>query len=688
MSFNKKFFTTGGIVASSGDAVCNTDSVDPFGDSNGVALYSLDYDASEASGSYDGTPTDVDFGVGGQINYGARFNGSSSSIETGISSLTNNFTISMWLNLESFVNSKNAWIFSNWDSTTQDIYFAVHPNGQLELGIDGRTGTNIFGSSGTFTLNTWHHFSLTMNNGTYDLYFNGTQLDSSGTTTNTTFNSGSNFKIGNSPRASASYTAWNGSIDQVRIFSSALTSDQVSTLYNNGDGETACVYDSTTDIVGYPASASSDIVAYYKLDNSSEDYVGSNDGTDTNIEYRFGRYGQAAVFNGSSSKIVVEDSTANAFGFANMTGSISTWVNPAVLGTAMGIAAKRDQGSPGNRQWILRKYSDNKIQFYVYQSDANVQSLTSTSTIPLNTWTHVVVTITTSEIKIYLNGVLDKTATTAYTSIQNAGADLTIGTHGATSSSLYWNGDIDQVRIYSTALDSDQVEELYNEKQDYITKDAADPFGDTNSVALYEMENNANDTSGNGNNGTTSNVTFTSTDPIRGTYEATFNGSTNDIGLPQFMGQNNYTFSAWFKTDALSDFQTIFSLNANGSYKKAIFLHSGGTNNIRIFSESDNFYSSNNIYNTNQWYHIVFTKSSTNGIVVYLDANEIINEPTATANDTLSSEGYDFIGAYRTGGAEALHFDGSIDQVRIFDRALDGTEAYQLYAEGARGTGL
>ena len=28
-----------------------------------------------------------------------------------------------------------------------------------------------------------------------------------------------------------------------------------------------------------------------------------NDGTETNIEYRFGRYGQAAVFNGSSSKI-------------------------------------------------------------------------------------------------------------------------------------------------------------------------------------------------------------------------------------------------------------------------------------------------------------------------------------------------------------------------------------------------
>ena len=43
--------------------------------------------------------------------------------------------------------------------------------------------------------------------------------------------------------------------------------------------------------------------AYYKLDNSAEDSKGTNDGTENNIEYRFGKYNQAAVFNGSSSYI-------------------------------------------------------------------------------------------------------------------------------------------------------------------------------------------------------------------------------------------------------------------------------------------------------------------------------------------------------------------------------------------------
>ena len=44
-----------------------------LGEGSGVALYSLDYDASDAGGNYDGTPSNVTFGVDGQINWGASF---------------------------------------------------------------------------------------------------------------------------------------------------------------------------------------------------------------------------------------------------------------------------------------------------------------------------------------------------------------------------------------------------------------------------------------------------------------------------------------------------------------------------------------------------------------------------------------------------------------------------------------
>ena len=85
----------------------------------------------------------------------------------------------------------------------------------------------------------------------------------------------------------------------MRVFTSALTPTQISTLY----AEQACVHTATTTDNYFPlADGSSDAVAYYKLDNSAEDSGSTNDGTESgDVEYRFGKYGQAAVFNGSSS---------------------------------------------------------------------------------------------------------------------------------------------------------------------------------------------------------------------------------------------------------------------------------------------------------------------------------------------------------------------------------------------------
>ena len=99
MSIGKRLISTG----VSATPTCTTDSTDPFGDSNGVALYSLDYDAStapDATTDYSGTPTNVEFGVDGHINWGARFNGSSSIIKDVLSGFTfdnKNITFSAWI---------------------------------------------------------------------------------------------------------------------------------------------------------------------------------------------------------------------------------------------------------------------------------------------------------------------------------------------------------------------------------------------------------------------------------------------------------------------------------------------------------------------------------------------------------------------------------------------------------------
>ena len=135
MSFNKKFFTTGGIVAASG--VCNTDSHDIF--TGGVALYNLDYDASDASGNYDGTPSNVTFGVGGQIKYGARFNGSSSGVSiaatatTPIDYASRVYSIAFWINLPAIGSSEQVITKYGTNDTVRAASIIIHTDGTIKV---------------------------------------------------------------------------------------------------------------------------------------------------------------------------------------------------------------------------------------------------------------------------------------------------------------------------------------------------------------------------------------------------------------------------------------------------------------------------------------------------------------------------------------------------------------------------
>lgn len=681
MSLGRRLISTGA------EAACLTETTDIFGDSSGVALYSLDYDASDAGDTYNGTPSNVTFGVGGQINYGARFNGSSSKIVTGFS-LYNISTVSLsgWVNINSFTSTpfNVNMVFGTTQTTNASQSVQVNSDGTVRFRLQDSTGENASTTSNSLNVNQWHHIAVTwdktIDSGKLKIYIDGTEASysSTGNQTNDTN------EVGDLVIGHQTSLYFDGDIDQVRIFNRALSTDnngvnEIATLY----AETACVHTSTTDQINYPTTN----VAYYKLDNSSEDYAGSNDGTDTNIEYRFGRYGQAAVFSGNGyiSGLPTVQNTSGEF-------SVSMWfnttVNPSVQHTMLG--GIKEQGT-NDSVFALKMLDDGYSKLYLRGTDGTLHILADTVDATDGNWHHLVATVSSSSGVFYVDGQQVDSATIS----NNITVDnLLIGAENNRGTLIpvnYFNGSIDQVRIYSTVLDAEQVTKLYEEKQDYITKDASDPFGDTNSVALYEMENNGNDTLDNHNATSTTGVTFSATEPVRGTYAAEFSGGTsgsvvvpNSTDLAQ---QNNFTFSAWFKTDTTGVMQTIYAFNSPSTYQSGIFIHSNGTNNIRIFSAGSNYYSSNNVYTANQWYHIVFTKSSSSGIVVYLDSNVVINEPTATANHLQPAVGDNRIGGYKTGSV-SLTFDGELDHVRIFDRALDGTEAYKLYAEGARGTGL
>ena len=78
----------------------------------------------------------------------------------------------------------------------------------------------------------------------------------------------------------------------------------------------------------------------------------------------------------------------------------------------------------------------------------------SVKTIPAKTWVHVASTYDGATLKIYINGVLDRSLAVSGRTCANA-EPVTIGAKNKTSAGLveaYFDGRIDDFRIYDRAL--------------------------------------------------------------------------------------------------------------------------------------------------------------------------------------------------------------------------------------------
>ena len=195
------------------------------------------------------------------------------------------------------------------------------------------------------------------------------------------------------------------------------------------------------------------------------------------------KIGKAASFNGSSSYI--DTGIKNTVG----TRSISLWFYytsaPASIEVLIGAV------STGLAGYTIR------LETSVLKFQHQGESTASTALSNLNVgWNHVVGVIDGSTSTLYLNGSSVGTG-----GVADAGShNLYIGAeNGVGSAGSYFDGKIDQVRIFNRALDETtdgEVTTLYNETYASSTKSTTDIFGDGSGIALYELDEDANDSSG------------------------------------------------------------------------------------------------------------------------------------------------------------------------------------------------
>ncbi|MCB0463438.1 MAG: LamG-like jellyroll fold domain-containing protein [Flavobacteriaceae bacterium] len=194
-----------------------------------------------------------------------------------------------------------------------------------------------------------------------------------------------------------------------------------------------------------------DLVAYYPFNGNANDESGNSlDGTvngATLTTDRFGNPNSAYSFDGNDIITVAHNNILNSSDEL----SFSVWVKPTTLQNAM-ILGKSNYTTATN--YLLRTKSTGYIQFE-YKDFANSNSLP----LIVNDWNHIAVVSNTDNSKqVYINGALAShtTASSPYGLVTNM---LTIG---ARTGNEFFNGSIDDLRIYKSALSETNVLNLFN----------------------------------------------------------------------------------------------------------------------------------------------------------------------------------------------------------------------------------
>ena len=191
------------------------------------------------------------------------------------------------------------------------------------------------------------------------------------------------------------------------------------------------------------------LVAEWKFDEGSgttaSDTAGSSHGTLVNGPlWTTGKKGGALSFDGVNDYVNAASSS-----IPSGTGAFEAWVYPK--GYDSDVVSS---GVPGNDFRIyLKSIGSSNYGFYVYREDRIITALKP----PLNEWTHLVLVWNSSGTMLYFNGNFQAQNTVAPRAFSQTG--INIGRY--TQAQFYFNGLIDEVRIYNRALSAAEIQQIY-----------------------------------------------------------------------------------------------------------------------------------------------------------------------------------------------------------------------------------
>ncbi len=310
-----------------------------------------------------------------------------------------------------------------------------------------------------------------------------------------------------------------------------------------------------------------------------------------------------------------------------------------------------------------------KLYFYGHAAD-----LGGTTTILPDTWYFGSVTYDGTTVRLYLNGQLEANGDFALDTIMDPNG-VTIGLRPA---SAVWNGQLDEIELYNRALSQTELQAIFNASSAGKCR-ACDQIPD-GMLGWWDGENDAEDKQ-----------RFNHGSPVNGvTYDAgkignafRFNAASQQyVGLPdqasQMISNSSGSISVWVNPTSVGEFDMITAFGSGGP-GEAIGL--GINTNVRVYHHTDALdWQTNTPVTPGVWTMLTYTWDQTTE-TIYKNGAFAESRPRGSFGYI---PGFGRI-AFGFINDPSVFFDGRIDELTVFDRALSAAEVGRIYNAGASG---
>ncbi len=410
--------------------------------------------------------------------------------------------------------------------------------------------------------------------------------------------------------------------------------------------------------------ADEDLIGYWSFNNNVLDDIGDNNGENHGASFvEEGRVKGALSFDGVDDYVEINGN--NDFNL-NSGLSFGAWVYFNGNGKGNHIIISKKYGN--SLQYAFGRYN-NDHKLFIGLNTGGWRDYKSDYVLEDNQWYYILGSYDKQNVKFYVNGELIKSLSeTRSINGDNSGRVVIGADANFPNWNEFTNAIIDEVKIWNRALNAEEVKREYESAPERKL------------IAYYKFEDNAADSSDNGNDGHNMAGDFVEAVDGKG---LSFNGQS----YFSVLDNEDWTFGEEFSLGLL------VKIRSEDEYGSAFISHDegGGSKNKWIFLRHENkksplsFHINNpgvgadwvygNIWTPvlGKWYHIVLTKKG--------DVYTFYRDGIFDGEDTSSLEIPDVSHSLEIGKAESVFkFDGVMDEVKIWNYALTKQDVENEYA--------